>query len=168
MAAGYKFWLTPSYGWLEFRRLDMNCSWFYPEADSSFGDWIRVTADSILRLILIPTLGYNSRLIPFCLWLWVVADSSSRGSIRVTADSILQLTRVLLARLHLQLTYILIYQVSLRTCSTKCIIFFGLFSTTWFQLPLIQALAASSRTLKTLEEAWGSLKKLQGSSYDWF
>ena len=168
MAAGYKFWLTPSYGWLEFRRLDMNCSWFYPEADSSFGDWIRVTADSILRLILIPALGYNSRLIPFCLWLWVVADSSSRGSIRVPADSIMQLTRVLLAGLHLQLTYILIYQVSLRTCSTKCIIFFGLFSTTWFQLPLIQALAASSRTLKTLEEAWGSLKKLQGSSYDWF
>ena len=35
-AAGYDLRLIPSCGWLELRRLDTSCSWFYPAADSSF------------------------------------------------------------------------------------------------------------------------------------
>ena len=38
--------------------------------------------------------------------------------------------------------------------------FYGLFFTTWFQVPLMQAMTVASRTLKKLEEAWGSLKNL--------
>ena len=49
--------------------------------------------------------------------------------------------------------------------------FYGLFSADWFQLPLIQALAAASRTLKKLEEAWRSFKTLaatDSSCSRWF
>ena len=49
--------------------------------------------------------------------------------------------------------------------------FYGLFSTTCFQLSLIQALAAASRTLKKLKEAWRSFKTLaatDSSRSGWF
>ena len=98
--AGYKLQLTPSYGWLEFWQLDTSCGWFILRltrapatgydlrlipscswlrvaVDSSFGDWIRVIADSILQLTRAPATGYNLRLIPSCGWLWVAIDSSS-------------------------------------------------------------------------------------------
>ena len=81
-AAGYKLRLTPSYGWLEFRLLDMGCRRFRPTVDLSYGSWIRVTADYILRLTRVSAPGYDLRQIPSCDWL------------QVAADSILQLTRV--------------------------------------------------------------------------
>ena len=81
-AAGYKLRLTPSYGWLESRLLDMGCRRFRPTVDLSYGSWIRVTADYILRLTRVSAPGYDLRQIPSCDWL------------QVAADSILQLTRV--------------------------------------------------------------------------
>ena len=36
LAAGHDLRLIPSCIWLEFRRLDTSCSWFYPAAGSSF------------------------------------------------------------------------------------------------------------------------------------
>ena len=127
--AGYELRLNLSYGWLEFRRLDMGCIM----ADLSFGSLIRVTADYILRLIRVLAAGYDLRLIQSCGWL------------RVAADSVLRLTRVS----QLDLTYTLIYQ----DLFCKIHHFYGLFSTDWFQLPLIQTLAAASITLKKLEQA---------------
>ena len=122
-AAGYGLRPTPYHGWLEFRQLDTSYSWLHPTADSSSGGWIRLKADSILRL-----------------------DSSFGGSVRVAADSILRLTRVLY------------FNISSKFKDLFCKMhhFYGLFSTDWFQLPLIQALATASRTLKKLEEAWRS------------
>ena len=131
-AAGYKSRLTPSYSWIEFRQLDTTCSclkfwrldasygWLHPTADSSSDSCIRVAADSIQRL----DTSYS--------WLCPTADSSSGGLIRLTADlscgwlqvvtdSILRLTRVPVAGLEMRLTYTLIYQVNLRTCSAKYI-----------------------------------------------
>ena len=127
--------LTPSHGWLEFQRLDASCSWFHPTADSGSGGWIRVAADSVPRLIRVPAAGYELQPTPSNAWLKF---------------------------------YTLIYQVilvNLKTYSAKYIIFNfnGLFSTNWFQLPLIQALPAASRTLKKLEEAWRSFKTLAAS-----
>ena len=130
-AAWYGLRPTPYHGWLEFRQLDTSYSWLHPTADSSSGGWIRLKADSILRL-----------------------DSSFGGSVRVAADSILRLTRVLY------------FNISSKFKDLFCKIhhFYGLFSTDWFQLPLIQALTAASRSLKKLEEAWRSLKKLEEAS----
>ena len=56
-AAGYGLWSTRSYGWLLLRQLGTSYSWLHPTADSKSGGWIRLKADSILRLIL------------FCGWL---------------------------------------------------------------------------------------------------
>ena len=81
-AAGYKLRLNPSYGWIDFRRLDTGCGQLRTMADLSSGSWIRVTADYILRLTWVPAAGYDLRLIPSCDWL------------RVTDDLILRLTRV--------------------------------------------------------------------------
>ena len=83
-----------------------SCSWFYPTPDSSSGGWIRVAADSILRLNRVPASECKLRLIlshgwlvfrqpdTSCSWFCLTADSSSGGWIRVAADSILRLTRV--------------------------------------------------------------------------
>ena len=133
--AGYELQLTPSYGWLESRQLDTSYGWLRPTAGLSSGGWIRLTADTILRLTRVLTVRYDLRLIPSC------------GSIRVAADSILRLTRVLY------------FNISSKFKDLFCKIhhFYGLFSTDWFQLLLIQALAATSR----------SLKKLQDSSCNW-
>ena len=139
-ATGYKLRLNPSYGWLEFRRLDTSCSWLYPMADSSSSDWVPVTADSIPRLtrvlaarhdlqLIHPAADYELWLIRFCDWLEYFNISSK--------------FKDLFCKIHH---------------------FYGLFFTAWFQLPLMQALAAASRTLKKLEEVWGSLKKLEEAS----
>ena len=93
-----------------------NCSWFYPDAgyelwlsqvpaaqvttESSSSGWIRVTAESILRLTRVPAAGYGlyhgwlefRKLDKSYSWLHFTADSSSGGWIRLKADSILRLT----------------------------------------------------------------------------
>ena len=130
--------LDSSYDWVELRLLDTSYSWLHPMAES-YGwlefqrldtsySWFHPKADS--------SSGGSA---------WLTADSSC-GWLRVVADSILQLTRVPPAGLKVWLAYTLIYQVNLRTYSAKYIFFW--FSTTWSQLPLIQALAAALRTLK--------------------
>ena len=96
-----------------------------------------------------------------------MADTSFGGLMQLKVESIPRLTRVPAAWYELQLIlssgwlklFPLVYQVNLRTHSAKCIIFMVCLD--WFQLSLIQALAATSRTLKNLEEAWGSLRKLE-------
>ena len=142
---------------------------------------MQVTADSILRLTRVPAAGYRLRLTQSHGWLeflaldtsysWLqrTADSSSGcwirlkddsihpaaissfgGLIKVAGDSILRLTRVLY------------FNTSSKFKDLFCKIhhFYGLFSTDWFQLQLIQALAAAWRTLKKLEEAWRNFKTL--------
>ena len=100
--------------------------WFNPAANSSSGNWIRVAAVS------------NSGG-----WIQVTADLGSGGWIRVAADIILRLT------------WVIYFNISSKFKDLFCKIhhLYGLFSTNWFQLPLIQALAAASRILKKLEEA---------------
>ena len=166
-ATGYKLRQTlDSWGWLEFQRLDTSCDWLRPTIDLSFDCLIRVTADSILQLTRVPAAGYNLRLIPSCGWLWVAADSSS--SIRVTADSILRLTTSWgwfypaadsSSAGWTRLAADLYFNISNKFKDLFCKIhhFYGLFSTAWFLLPLIQALAAGSN----LEEAWRSLRKFE-------
>ena len=145
--------LDTSYDWVEFWQLDTSYGWLLPTADLCSGSWIRVTGHYILRLTRVPVAGYDLRLIPSCGWL------------RVATDSILQLTGV--RRLDSTDLYFNISS-NFKDLFWKICHFYGLFSTEWFQLPLIQALAAASRTLKKLEEAWSSLKKLQDPSCDWF
>ena len=122
--------LTPSHGWLEFQRLGASYSWQHPTADSNSGGSIRLRADS------------------------------SCGWLRVVADSILRLTRVLAARLEMRLTYTLIYQVNLRTCSAKYIFFFPIF----YRLISVTTDLGSACCFKTFEAAWRSLRKLEEAS----
>ena len=134
-----------------------------------------VAADSIMRLTRVPAAGYGCGCLEFRRlntsygWFhptadsssdsWIrlkadsihpAADSSSDGLIRVAGDSILRLTRVLY------------FNISSKCKDLFCKIhhFYGLFSTDWFQLRLVQALAAASRTLKKLEEALRNFKAL--------
>ena len=148
-AAGYKLPLIPSYGLLGFRWLDKSCGWLRPTADSSSSGWIRVTADSILRLTRVPVAGYDLRLIPSCGWLEFRRFDTGCSWFYPMADS----------------SFILSSKFKGLFCKVHHL--YGLFSTNWFQLPLIQALAAASRTLKKLEEAWRSFKTLAAtdSSY---
>ena len=153
--------LTMSCGWLEFRQLGTSYSWLHPTADWSSSSWIRLKADSILRLTIScdwldflrldtsyswfhPGADYELRVILSCGWL------ESAGLTRLASD--------------------LYFNISskFKDIFFKIYHFYGLFSITWFQLPLIQAQAAVSRTLKKLEEARGSLKNLQEFSCDWF
>ena len=147
--------ITPDFHW-ELGGDSLQCSWIYPTTDSIFGGWIRVAADSILRLTRVPAAEhelwltrvpaarYELQLIPSCGWL------------QVAADSILRLSQDLPAGFGLRMTYTLIYPVHLRTYSAKyinfivCSLLAG-FSYGWFRLWLL------------LQEAWRSLKKLQGS-----
>ena len=88
-AAGYGLRPTPSHGWLEFQRVDTRYSWLHPTADSSCSGWIRLKADSILRLT------------TSCGWFYSEADSSPPTG------------------LDLWLTCTLTYQENLRTYSVK-------------------------------------------------
>ena len=88
--------LTPSHGRLEFRRLETSYSRPHSTADSSSGGWIRLKADTILRLTRVLAARYELQLIPSCSWL------------QLATDPILQLTRVLLVGLDLRLLYTLI------------------------------------------------------------
>ena len=78
LAAGYRLQLAPSQGWLEFWRLDTGRSRLHPTADLSSGGWIRVRADYMLRLTLVPAAGYELWLIPTCSWLRIALDSNLR------------------------------------------------------------------------------------------
>ena len=171
-------------------RLNTSCGWFYLVANSNSGGWIRVAADSVLRLTRVPATGYELRLtlshgrLEFWRldttysWHHPTADSSSGGWIRLKADSILRLTRVPAVRYDWQLIlscgwlefYTLIYQVNLRTYSAKYIIFMVCFLLTDFSYHW-------SRLWLLLQEARKSFKILAATdlvaaadwSYDgWF
>ena len=142
-AARYELQLTPSHGWLEFKRLSTSYSWLHPTADSNSGGSIRLRADS------------------------------SCGWLRVVADSILTLTRVSAAGLEMHLIYSLIYQVNLRTCSAKYIFFSCFlppdFSYHWFRLCLL--LQDHWSSLEKLEKTWRSFETLaatDSSCSGWF
>ena len=121
--------------WLEFWWLDTSCGWLRPTADWSSSGWIGVTADSILRLTRVLAAGYDLRLIPTCGWSRFAVDSSSGGLTRLAADLYLNVSS------------------KFKDLFYKIHHFYGLFSIAWFQLSLIQALPAASRTLKNPEEA---------------
>ena len=116
LAAGCKFQLILSYNLLQFRCLDMSCSWFHPAADPNSSDWIRVVADFILQLTRVLVDGYKLWLISShcwfkfqwlgrsCGWLSHTADSSSSSWTWVATDSILWLFWVLAAGYELWLT----------------------------------------------------------------
>ena len=108
-SSGIGLWIVTvrlilSYDWLEFRRLDTSCGWFYPAADSSSGGWIWIVADSFIRLTRVPAAEHELQLLPSydcfkfqrldtsCGWLYPVADKSPGGQMWATADSILQVT----------------------------------------------------------------------------
>ena len=70
-AVGYELQLTQSHGWLEFQWLGTSYSWLHPTTDSSYGGsirltadsscgWLRVVADSILRLTPVPAAGLKT------------------------------------------------------------------------------------------------------------
>ena len=103
-------------------------------ADPISEAWIRVAADSGDWIWL--------RLIPSCEWLPVAADSSPSTG------------------LDFRLTYTLIYQVNLRTYSAKHIILWFVF----YRLISVGTDPGSGCCFKKLEEAWGSLKKLEEAS----
>ena len=153
------------------------CGWFYPAAEPNSGSYIRVAADSILRLTWAPAAWYELRLsrVPAagtsCGWFYPTPNSSSGDWIRVTGDYILQLTRVPAAGYDLRLILScgwlesadwtrlaadLYFNISSKFMDLFCKIhhFHGLLSTAWFHLTPIQALAAASRTLKKLEEGF--------------
>ena len=109
---GYKLWLTPSYSWLEFWRLDTSCSWLHPptdfssngwiqrfsssgwiqaNADSRFVGWIRLKDDSVLQLTMNCAWLEVWRLNANYSWLHPLTHSSFGGWIQLKADSILRL-----------------------------------------------------------------------------
>ena len=166
-----EFWrLDTSCSCLEFRRLDTNYGWLHPTTDLNSGGWIRLKADSILRLAM------------SCGWFYPAADLSSGGLIQVIVDSILRLTTScdwyypasdLSSAGWTRLASDLYFNISskFKHLFRKMHHFYGLFSTAWFQLPLIQVLAAALRTLKKLEKVWKSLKNLaatDSSCSGWF
>ena len=183
--AVYELLLTQSHNWLEFRWLDTSYSWLLPTANSSSGSWVRLKTDSILRLTMSCGWLEFRQLGTSYSWLHPTADSSSSSWIRLKADSILRLTTScgwfypvadlsLPAWLGLRLTYTLIYQVNLRTYSSKYIIFMVCFlspdfSYHWFRLRLL--FQEHWRSLKKLEEAWRTFKNLaatDSSCSRWF
>ena len=95
------------------------------KADSSSGGLMRVAADSILRLNLVPEAGYKLQMTPSYGRLESWRLDTTQGWCYPVDDYDLRLwlTRVLPARIDLQLTYTLTYQVNLRTYSAKYIIF---------------------------------------------
>ena len=88
-----------------------------------------------------------------CGWFYPMAHSSSGRRTQLVADLYFNMSnkfKDLLCKIHH---------------------FYGLFPSGWFQLPLIQALVAASRTLKKLQEAWRSFTTLaatDSSCSSWF
>ena len=133
--------LTPSHEWLEFRQLDTSYSWPHPTADSSSGGWIRLKADSILRLTRVPAARYELQLILSCGWLEFY-------------------TLIYQVNLRTYSAKYIIFMVCFLPTD---------FSYHWFRLWLL--LQESWRSLKKLEEAWRSFKTLavtDSSCSGWF
>ena len=165
--------LDTSYDWIGFRRLDISYGWIHPTADSSSGGWINVVADSVPWLTWIPEVEYELQLITTYGWLEFWRLDTTLGWSHPAADYELRLILFcgwLESAGWTRLAGDLYFNISSNFKYLFCKIrhFYGLFSTGWFQLPLIQALAAASRALKKLDEALGSLERLQGASCDWF
>ena len=160
-------WPDKSCDCLKFRRLDTNFCWFHHTADLSSNGWIGVAADSILWSTRVSATRYELQLIPSCDWLRVAVYSILRLA---TSCSLFYPAADLRSAGWIRLAADLCFNISSKFKDLYCKIhqFYSLFSSGWFQLPLVQALAATSRTLKKPEEAWRSLKKLQDCSCDWF
>ena len=146
--ARHELRVTLSHGWLEFQRPDTSYGWLHATADLSPPGCIWHKADSISRLTWVPAARYELQLIPSCSCLRFAADSSSAGWTRLAA--------------------VLYFNISskFKDLFSKMHYFYGLFSTTWFKLPLIQVLLYVSKTLKKvekLEEAWGTFKTISGT-----
>ena len=150
--------LDTNCGWLKFRRLDTSYCWFHSTPDPSSCGCTRLKADSILWLTM------------SCGWFCLATDWSSGGWIRVTADSILWLTTSCgwycpavnsSSAGWTRLVNDLYFTNKFKDLFCKIHHFYGLFSTAWFQLPLIQALAALKKSLK---KAWRNLRKLEEAS----
>ena len=131
--------LTMSCNWLQFRWLDTCYSWLeFQRLDSTF--------DSIQQL----TISYDclefQKLGTSYSWFHPVADNELRLILSCGWIESAGWTG---------LASDLYFNISSKFKDLFCKIhhFYGLFSTAWFQLPLIQALATASITLKKLEEA---------------
>ena len=125
--------LILSCGCLKFWRLDTSYNWLYPISDSSSGSWMRLKSVSALRLTMRCGRLTFQWLDTSYSWFQPAADSSPSNWNRLAAD--------------------LFFNISSKFKDLFCKMhhFYGLFSTSWFQLPLIQALATASRTFKKLE-----------------
>ena len=150
-----------SCGWLEFQWLDTSYIWLHPPADSSSNSWIQLKVDSILWLT------------TSCGWLEFRRNDTSYSWFHSRADYELRLILScswLSSASWTRLAADLYFNISSKFKDLFCKVhhFYVFFPTTWFQLSLIQALAAAWRNLTKLEQAWGNLKKLQDSSCDWF
>ena len=166
-AAGYMLQLTPSYSWLYFRQLNTSSCWLHPTADCSSSSWIRVVADSILWLTRVSWAGYELQLTlshgwlvfwwldttyrwfilgltTSCDWLYPATDSRSGSWTRNAVDLYFNT---------------LIYQVNLRTYSTKYILFF-----VFYHLISVATNSGSGCYFKTLEAAWRNMRKLEEAS----
>ena len=117
-------------------------------------------------------------------WLHPTPDSGSGAFIWLKVDSILCLTQVLVARYEFQLIYpatdsslvgwnqlAAVFYVNISSKFKDLFCKINHFMVCFLRLDFSttdSGLAAASRILKKLEEAWGSLKKLQDPSCDWF
>ena len=122
--------LTLFHGWLEFRWLDTSWGWLRPTADWGSGSWIRLTADSILRVTRGAVPRYELQLI--LSWGWLEFD-------------------ILVCQVNLKIysaKYIIFMVCFLLTD----------FSYHWSRLWLL--FEEPWRSLRKLEEAWRSFKTL--------
>ena len=150
--------------------LHLSCGWLWVAADSSSGGWIRV------QLTRVPVAGYDLRLILSSGWLEFQKLDVSYSWFHPAADYELRLILScgwFESTIWTRLAADLYFNISSKFKHVFCRInhFYGLLSTAWFQLPLIQALPAASRALKKIEEAWRSFKTLavtDSSCSSWF
>ena len=121
--------------------LDTSCGWFHPVTDWKSRRWIWLTTNSILRVTRSCGWSYPLADWTFDSWIWLAADLCLK---------ILSKFKDLFCKIHH---------------------YHGYFSSSWFQLPLVQALTAVPKTLKKLEETWRSFKDLaetDSSCSEWF
>ena len=143
----------------------MSCGWFHSPVDSSSGSWIRVAADSILRLTLVPTAGYELRLILSCDWLefqwlnmtysWFILQlTTSCGWFCPAADSSFGGWTRNAAELY--------FNISSKLKDLFCEIHH--FSFAFYCLLSVTTYSGSACCFKNLEAAWRSLRKLEEAS----
>ena len=150
MAAGYKFRLIPSYGWLGLRRLDMSCDWLrleFRRLDTSCG-WLEFQRLDTSCSWLCPHDWLEFRRLHATLgWFHPAADSNSGGSIRLKVDSIMWLT------------WVLCFNISSKFKDLFCKIHHFL----WFVFSRLISVTIGSGfgcCFKNFEEAWRSFKTL--------